>query len=850
MERGAIHRFLTSLKNGLSTFFITGVMGSIIFIMLLQHPIICSYFFKDYCQKIVAELTQNSLAFSVSQLSLSFFPLGIKVFGLEIKKESLGKASCEEFLITLPWKAVLSYEKKNTFIVIFKNTVCILQKSNKKKEIKNNFFDCSFDTTRYQNNLLASNNALASINTIQIKNFSLFLDEKKVFTDMDITCSQAQQKMLVITHCEKISPLSGKNINASFSLSSTAIEGALSCKTVTSDYSVTFSAARNLTFVDALWSGKLIVLYNKKELLDGRFSYNYRTGKYSLIATNHLTCTFGHRLLSLAPYESFITLSSDRYGRHCAQAKMYLFNRLTKKRKKFELTGLIYQDRLKLALEYRHKIQNRFFQTETLRSILCQLEASYRDIFLIDYCALKEKTASKTKVLAELSSHFSKKKVFDKKNKTSCCPNELKGFVSHDCVRLFFSTISDDYLSAHHVRYALSIKQDCWPLQGSMALDSGLLYIPENRTLITQARFNFSYNFLSNIASVSNLVFSLGKGTISLPYAVWQGDMAFNTRFLYAPLLLDNFFLNIKTDIYALLSGHVVIHKKEECPYVCKGALVLKNSLIQQSEFFMINAARNNAYLISDPESLKNMRTDISVTTEEPLTLKTDTFCAKIQTDLQIKRSEQGAFYGAGVMHLQKGTIRLLGKKFIFDSGSIQLSPHHRQAALIDVSAKARIHKYVITLYVNGAIEKPQIALEATPYLSQEQIMALLLSGSDHATLQTDLPAMLLHNLNTIFARNKHEKTARQTLFERLTRPLRFVQITPDFTNQSGRGGIKGIVSLGISDKLHAQIEKNFNLQEDFSFYLQYAVTDDLYLKAVKDPRGDFGAELEFRVKL
>ena len=48
---------------------------------------------------------------------------------------------------------------------------------------------------------------------------------------------------------------------------------------------------------------------------------------------------------------------------------------------------------------------------------------------------------------------------------------------------------------------------------------------------------------------------------------------------------------------------------------------------------------------------------------------------------------------------------------------------------------------------------------------------------------------------------------------------------------------------------MHAQIQKNFNLQEDFAFQLEYFLTDDINLKMVKDQSGDIGSEVEVRLK-
>jgi hypothetical protein len=70
----------------------------------------------------------------------------------------------------------------------------------------------------------------------------------------------------------------------------------------------------------------------------------------------------------------------------------------------------------------------------------------------------------------------------------------------------------------------------------------------------------------------------------------------------------------------------------------------------------------------------------------------------------------------------------------------------------------------------------------------------------------------------------------------------------PDFTDQSGRGGVKGNISIDINKQLHAHIQKNFTMQDDLTFQLEYFLSDEFNIKAIKDHRGDIGAEVELSI--
>ena len=106
-----------------------------------------------------------------------------------------------------------------------------------------------------------------------------------------------------------------------------------------------------------------------------------------------------------------------------------------------------------------------------------------------------------------------------------------------------------------------------------------------------------------------------------------------------------------------------------------------------------------------------------------------------------------------------------------------------------------------------------------------------------------------LQNLNNLITGSKKTIPTTTNFFKQITKPLKYIQITPNFTDQSGRGGIKGSIQIDVSDRLHARIQKNLSSQEDFSFQVEYFLTDDINVKAIKDQRGDLGAEVEFCFK-
>ena len=146
-------------------------------------------------------------------------------------------------------------------------------------------------------------------------------------------------------------------------------------------------------------------------------------------------------------------------------------------------------------------------------------------------------------------------------------------------------------------------------------------------------------------------------------------------------------------------------------------------------------------------------------------------------------------------------------------------------------------------------MQNPTIFLESSPELTEEQIIALLFAGSENISLQSNLPAIVMQNLSMLFTGNSKSFPLSKSFFQKISRPLKYVQITPHFTDQKGRGGIKGTISIDLNKQLHAHIQKNFTMQDDLTFQLEYFLSDNFNLKATKDHRGDLGAELEYVIK-
>jgi hypothetical protein len=201
-----------------------------------------------------------------------------------------------------------------------------------------------------------------------------------------------------------------------------------------------------------------------------------------------------------------------------------------------------------------------------------------------------------------------------------------------------------------------------------------------------------------------------------------------------------------------------------------------------------------------------------------------------------------------GSITLDSGNLKILNKELRIQRGNIQFLHSNLNDPLVDLVARNRIGKYMVTLQATGSLQKPTIVLESTPELSEEQIIGLLLTGSENSSLQNDLPAMLLQNLDSLLFANTRTAGKGQFLVDALTKTFKYVQITPNLGDTTGRSMLKGSLSLPLTERLHARIDKDLDMQKEFSGQVEYFVTDNVNLKFVQ-ALSERGVEVEFMYK-
>ncbi|MBU1007872.1 translocation/assembly module TamB [Candidatus Dependentiae bacterium] len=390
---------------------------------------------------------------------------------------------------------------------------------------------------------------------------------------------------------------------------------------------------------------------------------------------------------------------------------------------------------------------------------------------------------------------------------------------------------------------------------GTISLVDGKIHVPGNYNLITNVSAKFSCHVQSKKLILSNINVGFHKGLIICDRATLCWNNSYEPTFIHAHAQATDLLLNWKDNVFAFINGNFLVTK----PYIDKpthifGDVIIKKSLLKESLFSEETTSHEaQSSILPIGQNKQPIFFDLSILSEQELSIKTQYLQTRATSDLHVtfQTLPEGITTPqiSGNIALRQGTLTFPKHTLFISSGRIDFIPTQINNPMVNLLAKNRIKKYLVSLHVAGPLQQPTIFLESNPELTEEQILALLFAGSETISLQANLPVILMQNLQKLIFGNKQELPPAQQFFKKITSPLKYIQVAPNFTDQSGRGGVKGTISIDINKRLHGLIQKNFTLQDDLAFQIEYFLSDDFNIKATKDAREDIGVELELVYK-
>ncbi|MDR3550093.1 MAG: translocation/assembly module TamB domain-containing protein [Candidatus Babeliales bacterium] len=381
-------------------------------------------------------------------------------------------------------------------------------------------------------------------------------------------------------------------------------------------------------------------------------------------------------------------------------------------------------------------------------------------------------------------------------------------------------------------------------------LDGGVIRLPQTYNLMNEFNADVAIDLVKKKIDINEIGCALHRGKLSSRGGTISFDDSCAIIQASVPITFDECLLNLKKDLFAMFSGSLTFTKERQTLPLLMGNVSIDQSQLKENLFSDKFQKELFAFAgtMFQTKSDYDMSCDVAITTKEPIRIDTAFFHGQAHALMHVGGTVSDPKL-SGSIDLLAGSLEFPYKPLAISKGRIYFLPDQMYDPSIELIAINKIKKYDVMLHVTGSLLNHDIALESSPPLTDEQIVALLLVGSQEQSLNAVMPALIMQNLKTVLFDSEQSPLQLSSVFNSWLDPLRRINLVPRFSDQSGRGGLRGALEIDISDRWRAVAEQNFSLTEDTSFELEYAVSDDIILRGIRNERCDVGTEVEMRWK-
>lgn len=384
-----------------------------------------------------------------------------------------------------------------------------------------------------------------------------------------------------------------------------------------------------------------------------------------------------------------------------------------------------------------------------------------------------------------------------------------------------------------------------------ISMEHANIHIPGTFNFIQHLHATLILDPIKQRLIIKNFQVDMYKGIIKMKRGVVRWDDSILLPSFYLPYVLEEVFINKAKDLFCVISGYITFSRFNSPSTLCTGMICIDEGQCKQVN---ISSLLRTLYFGFNTSKLQQYEVpvdcNIHIKSKQPFHFESPL----MQGDFLINMLCKNRFNDpslTGHITIASGKLHFPYRSLYITHGKIFFIPQQLDDPIIELVARGKIKKYQITLRLAGSAQHPHITFESVPHLQDEQIITLLLSGSEEGSFLFAMPSVVLHNIqNRIFAQEKSPARSRfESYIKNFLEPFKHIRIVPRFVDQTGRGGFRGAIEINVSERLRAFIQKNFSLTEDTKLEVEYALSDDFTFRAMRDERGDLGGEVEMRWK-
>ncbi|HHS92010.1 MAG TPA: hypothetical protein ENK82_01570 [Campylobacterales bacterium] len=140
--------------------------------------------------------------------------------------------------------------------------------------------------------------------------------------------------------------------------------------------------------------------------------------------------------------------------------------------------------------------------------------------------------------------------------------------------------------------------------------------------------------------------------------------------------------------------------------------------------------------LEKEESAFKNLKLYLKIKTKKPLVYKSEVLKADLTGDVSILKNYNQEMMITGHSGIEKGLYTFEDKDFRIDKSHLYFTGNYKKP-LLDIKASYTKEEYNIHIFISGTTDAPIINFNAEPYLTQQEIMSLILfdgTGSSKGT--------------------------------------------------------------------------------------------------------------------
>lgn len=377
-------------------------------------------------------------------------------------------------------------------------------------------------------------------------------------------------------------------------------------------------------------------------------------------------------------------------------------------------------------------------------------------------------------------------------------------------------------------------------------LQHGTIKIPHVYNTVKQVDATLLVDLNEKKIILSKFSVGLHTGQIDITEGVCYFNGGWIPRYISIPVNLQSCLGNWERVFFGLASGYLIFTHID-------GNSSLSGTIIVDKSHIKLNGLSAENKDKSVLEAMHSMihekhpiAFDIKVLTKSLIKIKT----SFIETEARAKIRLRGTVADpivTGKISMHEGFLAFPYKPLYIQEAKIYLNPEQLADSSIELVAKNTIKKFVIQMDVTGSLQAPHIVLSSSPTLHEEQILTMLLAGSQEGSLFGVMPQMVMQGVEKILFTTESSSDWLQTL-KNVLKPLGNIRIKPAIFDKQNKP-VKGGFEIDINDSLTASIANNLDLTDEPSVEVEYALSDATTLRGTRDDKGNISGEIEVRWK-